>query len=82
MRHITDYVTERKIAAKAGEMHKFPDEKPEPMRLVVVTDKKGNHAGHLSCKVVYDGERFFADLGNYCHADLDNIESWVYLEDI
>lgn len=52
------------------------------MRLLVVKDKDGMISGHLSARIVWDGERFFSDLGNYANVDLNNIVEWDYLDNI
>lgn len=57
-------------------------EKPEPMRLIVVTDNKGMHQGHLGTKLVFDGKRISTDLSHCILVDVDNIVSWFYLSEL
>ena len=61
--------------------HKFPDEMPEPNRLLYVIDSQGNRQGHLSSRIVWDGERFRTDLAHRLLVDADNIVGWRYLDE-
>ena len=61
--------------------HKFPDEMPEPNRLLYVIDAKGNRQGHLSSKIVWDGECFRTDLAHSLLVDANNIVGWRYLDE-
>lgn len=64
--------------------HKFKEEHPESMRLLVVVDNKGKRAGHLNAKIVWDEDRdkFVCTFAHYAMVDLDNIVEWCYLDEI
>ncbi len=73
------------VTSKEKDMEKprnWNTEKPEPMRLIVVTDNKGNYQGHLGTKLVFDGERIVTDLAHSILVDTDNIVSWFYLSEL
>ena len=54
---------------------------PEPNRLLYVIDAKGNMQGHLSSKIVWDGECFRTDLAHSLLVDANNIVGWRYLDE-
>ena len=64
-----------------GYWHRFPEEAPEADRLLYVIDGKGATQGHLSTKIVWDGERFRTDLGHTLLVDADDIVGWRYLDE-
>lgn len=66
----------------AKKIRDFRTEKPEANRLICVTDAHGNCQGHLSTKIVWDGERIRTDLAHNLLVDPDNIVSWFYLDEL
>lgn len=64
-----------------GYWHPFPEEAPEPFRLLYIIDGKGERQGHLSTKIIWDGERFATDLAHVLLVDPNDIVGWRYLDE-